>query len=308
MKPVSFVPRILVTLVALAIAGLVAWQLWVYYMDSPWTRDGRVRADVVSLAPDVSGPVVQVFVHDNEPVHEGEKLFQIDPSRFNLALEQAKAALAQAQAAEAKAHATMLNAQQNAARYASLSNNAASAISRDDASTQSREAEAAYAAAQAATAAAQADLDVAQLNLHRTTVRATVNGVVTNFSMQPGDYVGTGTAVIAIVDTDSLYVDGYFEETKLHHIQIGDKAKVQLLQGGPAIDGHVQGFAAGIADGERIAAPTLLADVNPTFTWVRLAARIPVRIAIDHVPAGAHLVAGMTATVTILPDKKQSQN
>ncbi|MGE4339970.1 MAG: HlyD family secretion protein [Pigmentiphaga sp.] len=145
-------------------------------------------------------------------------------------------------------------------------------------------------------------------NLQRTTVRATVNGVVTNFSMQPGDYAGTGTAVIAIVDTDSLYVDGYFEETKLHHIQVGDKAKVQLLQGGPAIDGHVQGFAAGIADGERIAAPTLLADVNPTFTWVRLAARIPVRIAIDHVPAGAHLVAGMTATVTILPDKKQSQN
>ncbi len=185
--------------------------------------------------------------------------------------------------------------------------NATSAISRDDASTQSQEAQAAYAAAQAATAAAQADLGVAQYNLQRSTIRASVNGEITNFSMQPGDYVNAGTPVLAIVDTDSLYVDGYFEETKLRHIQIGDKASVQLLQGGGAIQGHVQGFAAGIADSERIAAPTLLADVNPTFTWVRLAARIPVRIAIDKVPAGTHLVAGMTCTVAIAPDKNQNQ-
>jgi RND family efflux transporter MFP subunit len=305
MKLVPFAYRFVVTLAALAIAVVIGWQLWVYYMESPWTRDGRVRADVVSLAPDVTGPIVRVFVHDNQAVHTGEPLFQIDPSRFNLALEQAKAALAQAQASEAKAHATMLNAQENAARYAALSNSATSAVSRDDASTQSREAQAAYEAAQAEYEAAQADLDVAELNLQRTTVRATVNGTVTNFSMQPGDYVTAGTAVIAIVDTDSLYVDGYFEETKLHHIQVSDKASVQLLQGGPAIQGHVQGFAAGIADSERIAAPTLLADVNPTFTWVRLAARIPVRIAIDKVPAGTHLVAGMTATVSIAPEKSR---
>ncbi|WP_298223582.1 HlyD family secretion protein [Acidocella sp.] len=307
MPSASFVWRFLVTLVALAIAVFVAWQLWVYYMDSPWTRDGRVRADIVSLAPDVSGPIVRVFVHDNQPVHSGEKLFQIDPSRFNLALEQANAALAQAAATKSKAQATLQNAEQNAARYAALSSNAASAVSRDDADTQSRVAQADYAAAQADYAAAQVNLNVAQLNLRRTTVRATVNGVVTNFSMRPGDYVVAGNPVIAIVDTDSLYVDGYFEETKLRHIQIGDKAEVQLLQGGPPIDGHVQGFAAGIADRERIAAPTLLADVNPTFTWVRLAARIPVRIAIDHVPAGTHLIAGMTATVTILPNKKRNQ-
>ena len=305
MKPVSFIYRFIVTLGALAVAGVVAWQLWIYYMESPWTRDGRVRADVVSLAPDVSGPVVQVFVHDNEFVRKGAALFQVDPARFNLALAQANAALAQAKATEAKAYATMLNAEQNAARYAALSSSATSAISRDDASTQSRAAQAEYAAAQAAYAAAQADLGEAQLNLQRSTVRATVNGIITNFSMQPGDYVTAGRAVIAIVDTDSLYVDGYFEETKLRHIEPGDKAKIQLLQGGPAITGHVQGFAAGIADSERIAAPTLLADVNPTFTWVRLAARVPVRIVLDKVPAGVNLVAGMTCTVTILPEKKQ---
>ncbi len=306
MKPASFIYRFLVTLAAVALASVIGWQLWVYYMESPWTRDGRVRADVVSLAPDVTGPVVQVFVHDNEAVQTGEPLFQIDPARFTLALAQAKAALAQAEATVAKAHATMLNAQSNAQRYAALSNNAASAISRDDATTAAREAEASYAVAQASLAAAQADLGVAELNLDRTTVRATVNGNVTNFSMKPGDYVAAGTPVIAIVDTDSLYVDGYLEETKLRNINVGDKATVELMQGGPPIQGHVAGIAAGIADSERIATSTLLADVNPTFTWVRLAARIPVRIALDKVPEGEKLVAGMTCTVSIQPGPRQN--
>lgn len=301
MKPASFIYRFLVTLAAVAIALVIGWQLWVYYMESPWTRDGRVRADVVSLAPDVSGPVVQVFVHDNQAVHEGDPLFQIDPARFNLALSQAQAALSQSKASVDKAHASMLNAQSTAGRYAALSNDATSATSRGDASTAAAEAQAAYAAAQAAESQAEADLGVAQLNLQRSTVRASVNGIIANFSMRPGDYVSAGTAVLAIVDTDSFYVDGYFEETKLHHIKIGDDASVQLLQGGQVIQGHVEGIAAGIADNERLSAPTLLADVNPTFTWVRLAARVPVRIAIDKVPSDLTLVAGLTCTVTIKP-------
>jgi multidrug resistance efflux pump len=122
---------------------------------------------------------------------------------------------------------------------------------------------------------------------------------VTNFSMRPGDYVSTGTPVVAIVDSDSLYVDGYFEETKLRRIAVGDSAQVTLLDGGPPIIGHVAGIAAGITDADRNASPTLLADVNPTFTWVRLAQRVPVRIALDQVPAGTQLVAGMTCTVVI---------
>ena len=290
MNNASFLPRFLVTLAALIIAGIIGWQLWNYYMLAPWTRDGRVRADVVALAPDVSGPVVKVFVHDNDVIKTGDPLFQIDPSRFTLALAQAKAQ-------EARAQAAMDDAEHTAERYQSLSSSAASAQTRESASAQAREAQAEY-------ALAQANLGVAQLNLDRTTVRATVNGTITNFSMKPGDYVTTGTPVIAIVDTDSLYVDGYFEETKLRNIAVGDKAKVTLMQGGPALEGHVSGLAAGIADSERIATnATLLADVNPTFTWVRLAARVPVRIQIDHVPPGLHLVAGMTATVAITPSK-----
>jgi len=287
MNNASFITRFLATMAALIIAGIVGWQLWQYYMVAPWTRDGRVRADVVALAPDVSGPVVQVFVHDNDTVKVGEPLFQIDPARFTLAL-------AQAQASADSAHAAMEDARHTAARYQALSSNAASAQTRESSSAQAAEATAAY-------QLTQANLGVAQLNLDRSTVRATVNGMVTNFSMQPGDYVTAGTAILAIVDTDSLYVDGYFEETKLRGIAPGDAATVTLLQGGPAIQGHVSGLAAGIADAERIAAPTLLADVAPTFTWVRLAARVPVRITLDKVPEGTRLVAGMTCTVAITP-------
>jgi RND family efflux transporter MFP subunit len=285
MNTASFRLRFFVTLVMVLIAGVIGWQLWVYYMDAPWTRDGRVRADTVNLAPDVSGPVVQVFVRDNQVVKAGDKLFEIDPTRFTLAL-------AQAQAQKLKAQAAMQDAQRTAGRYASLSSNAVSSLSRDAAVSAALEAAADY-------QQAQANESVAQLNLQRSTVRATVNGVVTNFSMQPGDYVSAGTPDLAIVDTDSLYVDGYFEETKLRRIAVGDAATVTLLDGGPAISGHVAGLAAGISDAERTPTPSLLADVNPTFTWVRLAQRVPVRIALDHVPAGTTLVAGMTCTVVI---------
>jgi RND family efflux transporter MFP subunit len=281
----NFVPRFIVTMLAVAAAGFVAWQLWIYYMDDPWTRDGRVRADVVEVAPDVSGLVARVFVQDNQAVRVGDPLFQVDPARFAVALRQAQAVLAKDQAA-------LGQAERDARRYAGLSGNAVSDETRDESNTAVLE-------AQADLDEAQADLDAAALNMTRATVRATVNGVITNFSMRPGDYVTTGSAVAALVDSDSLYVDGYFEETKLPRIAIGDAATVTLLGGGPAIAGHVQSIDAGIADTERTASPNLLADVNPTFTWVRLASRVPVRIALDHVPPGTRLIAGLTATVQI---------
>lgn len=290
MNTAPFATRLFITLLVLAAASVIGWQLWVYYMDAPWTRDGAVRADVVELGPDVSGPVVQIFVHDNQVVHAGDKLFQIDPTRFHLAAQQQSAILA-------KARAAMLDAQRTAGRYAALSANAVSGQTRDQTGSAAAEAMAEY-------NEAQADAAVAALNLSRTTVRATVNGVVTNFSMQPGDYVTAGAPVMAIVDTDSLYVDGYFEETKIRRISVGDPAVVTLLDGGAAIRGHVVSIAAGITDSQRAASPSLLADVNPTFTWVRLPARVPVRIALDDIPASTVLVAGMTCTVNVRPDKR----
>jgi RND family efflux transporter MFP subunit len=285
MQFVKFLPRLMVTLVVVAVAAVIAWQLWIYYMEDPWTRDGRVRADVVEVAPDVSGLVAQVFVHDNEAVRIGDKLFQIDPARFSVALAQANAVVAKDQAA-------LDEAARDARRYDALSGNAVSSVTRDQSNTAVLE-------AQAELDQAKADQATAALNLQRATVLATVNGVITNFSMRPGDYVTTGNAVAALVDTDSLYVDGYFEETKLPRIAVGDTATVALLGGGGVMRGHVESIDAGIADNERTASPNLLADVNPTFTWVRLAQRVPVRIAIDHVPAGMRLIAGLTATVEI---------
>lgn len=281
----SFLPRFLFTFVIVLVAAFVAWELWIYYMEDPWTRDGRVRADIVEVAPDVSGLVSDVYVHDNQLVHVGDPLFQIDKVRFAVGVQQAHAMVAKDQAALAQASS-------DAKRYAGLSGNAVSALTRDQSNTSVLE-------AQAELDQAMASLAVANLNLTRSTVLATVNGIITNFSMRPGDYVTTGVGVAALVDTDSLHVDGYFEETKLPRIAIGDRARVRLLGGGPAIIGHVESIDAGITDGERVASPNLLADVNPTFTWVRLAQRVPVRIALDQVPAGTRLIAGLTATVTI---------
>jgi multidrug resistance efflux pump len=287
MTKTSFLRRFFITMAVVAIAAVIGWQLWIYYMLEPWTRDGKVRADVVEVAPDVSGLVAAIFIHDNQAVKVGDPLFQIDPARFTLAQ-------AQAAASVAKAKATLDQAISDARRVDSLSGNAVAAETRDQSNTNVLEAQAAY-------DAARADQAVAKLNLDRATVRATVNGVVSNFSMQPGDYVAAGNAVAALVDTDSIYVDGYFEETKLSRIAIGDAARVTLLGGGPSLKGHVQSIDAGIADTERSESPNLLANINPTFTWVRLAQRIPVRIALDQVPAGARLIAGLTATVQILP-------
>ncbi|OYY04883.1 MAG: efflux transporter periplasmic adaptor subunit [Acidocella sp. 35-58-6] len=285
----SFLPRFLVTIAVVLVAGLVAWQLWIYYMLAPWTRDGRVRADVVEVAPDVSGLVSNIYVHDNQSVHVGDPLFQIDDVRFKVALQSAVALVAKDKAALAQASS-------DARRYNGLSGNAVSGEVRDQSNTAVLEAQAELDQANASEAEAE-------LNLARATVRATVNGTITNFSMRPGDFVTRGTAVAALVDTDSMYVDGYFEETKLPRIAIGDKARVTLLGGGPVLDGHVESIDSGITDNERVASPNLLADVNPTFTWVRLAQRVPVRIALDHVPAGVRLIAGLTATVEIIPAK-----
>jgi multidrug resistance efflux pump len=285
----SFSGRLAVTLVAVAAAAVVGWQLWLYYMVAPWTRDGRVRADVVEVAADVSGLVSAVLVHENEPVRRGQVLFRIDPLRFQLALQQAEAVVSSKQAAAAEAV-------RETSRFQALSNVEVSQEQQQQRAAAATEAAAAY-------QQAVADRDVAKLNLARSEVRASVNGTITNFDMRPGDYVDAGKPVFALIDSDSLHVDAYFEETKLPAITVGDPARVHLMGESTMIDGHVQSIAAGIADRERQASGNLLANVNPTFSWVRLAQRVPVRIALDHVPASIRLVTGRTATVEILPPR-----
>jgi len=272
-------------------AILIGRVLWVHYMDQPWTRDGRVRADVINVAPDVSGAVVTMPVADNQLVHKGDLLMEIDPSHYKIAVEQAQAAVAARQA-------DLRMRRDDAARRADLDNEVVSKESRDNASQ-------AASGAAANLQQAQAALDAAELNLARTKVFAPVDGYVTNLNVHRGDYATTGAAKLAIVDSHSFWVYGYFEETKLPRVRIGDKAEMRLMSGG-VLKGHVQSISRGIYDRDNPQSRELLADVNPTFNWVRLAQRVPVRIHIDEVPADVVLAAGTTCTVVVAPTGKQS--
>ncbi|WP_028749469.1 HlyD family secretion protein [Rhizobium mesoamericanum] len=278
--------RFLLTGVFVALAGVLGWHLWDYYMDEPWTRDGKVRADVVRLAADVSGIVSEVDAKDNQAVRKGDVIFRIDQARFTLALRQAEAQIESTKAA-------LDLARSDAELYRKLGESSVTRQKIQQAETTVQQDEAAY-------SQAVISRDTAQLNLDRSVVRAPVNGVLTNFSMQPGNYVTAGTAVTALIDSDSYYVAGYFEENKLDRIRIGDPALVYLMGSKTPLKGHVDGVAGGIEDRERSDTSAQLANVTPTFTWVRLAQRVPVRVALDALPEDTALVAGRTASVTIV--------
>ncbi|TCQ75907.1 RND family efflux transporter MFP subunit [Ochrobactrum sp. BH3] len=278
--------RVFLTLVMVTMAGLLGWHLWDYYMNAPWTRDGKIRADVVRIAPDVSGLVNEVLVHDNQTVEQGEVIFRIDQARYKLAFQ-----LAEAKLASSKAALDMANRDQT--RYRKLNDTTVTQQKMEQIETTTQQAEATY-------RQAELDRDLASLNLERSSVKAPVNGVITNFSLQPGDYVTTGSAVTALVDTDSFYVSGYFEENKLERIQIGDPVLIDVMGSKVQLKGKVEGIAGGIEDRERTDSTNLLANVSPTFNWVRLAQRVPVRVKLEEVPQGVHLVAGRTVSVSVV--------
>jgi multidrug resistance efflux pump len=272
------------TLLILALAVVLVRTLWSHYMDSPWTRDGRVRADVINIAPDVAGLVVDVRVRDNQQVKAGDLLLRIDPSHYEVAMQQAEALVAARKAALAMRKV-------NADRRADMDDLVVSRESREDAGHLAAAALAEYQEAVSA-------LDAAKLNLARTEVRAPVAGHITNLSVYKGDYAERGEASMALVDGQSFYVNGYFEETRLPHIKVGERAELRLMSG-ERILGHVDSIARGIYDRDNPESRELIADVNPTFNWVRLAQRVPVRIHLDEVPDGVLLAAGMTCTVVI---------
>lgn len=272
------------TIVIVILAALIAYWMWMHYERSPWTRDGRVRADVVRVTPDIGGLVTSVAVHDNQVVKAGDLLFVLDRPRYSLAVEEAEASVA-------SARATLGQAQREAARDKALG---------DLVATETHEQNVArVATARAALAEAESSLDGARLNLTRTQVKASVNGTVTNLDLHPGDYVAAGTQAMALVDGDSIRVEGYFEETKLPLIHVGAPVSVRLMGEGQILKGRVESIAAGINDDTRSNSGNLLPNVQATFSWVRLAQRIPVRVKLTHVPADVRLILGRTATVTI---------
>jgi multidrug resistance efflux pump len=310
----QYLMRIAITLLAVVIALVLMHAIWQRYMYSPWTRDGRVRANVIYLSTDVSGIVKEVRVKDNEWVHKGDVLYVLDPYRFIYAVQQADADVGRAQAqllqAESLASASqfeMKMRKDQATRREKLSGDVVSEEARSDYLWQSQQSQSALDAARAAYAAAEASLkaalvrqETARLDLERSRVRAPTDGYITNLNLWPGDYATAGVPRMALIDSNSFWVYGYFEETKVQGVRIGDHAVVRLLGAKVDIQGHVDSIASGIVDRDN---PTgqdeLLANVDPIFTWVRLAQRVPVRIHLDSVPRDIHLAMGMTCTVVL---------
>jgi len=278
---------LLITLAVIAVALVLGREMWDAYMGAPWTRDGTVRAYVVTMAPQVAGQIVELPVVDNQFVHKGDLLMVIDPTDFKIAVSLAEAAVQQAQA-------NAQNAEREAKRRQELTTLAVTVEEKQTFATTALATQAQY-------QQAVANLDQARVNLQRTQIRSPVNGWVTNLLAQLGDYATVGQNLISLVDADSFWVDGYFEETNLEPIQVGDLASIKLMGYSQIVRGHVGSIARGINVANAQPNGQGLARVNPIFTWVRLAQRIPVRIHIDQVPEGVVLSAGMTATVQIDP-------
>jgi multidrug resistance efflux pump len=279
------IKRYLRTGVIVLLAVIFGWVIWYHYQLAPWTRDGRVRVQVANVASEIGGKIVEIKVRDNQHVKKGDPLFVIFKDDYLFALEQAEA---QAQSTQAD----MEVQNQNAVRREKLGS---SIVSTEDIQAYSSTAVRARAAHNAAIAAR----DMAKLNLDRTVIYSPVNGYVTNLEMRIGDYAHPGDSKLSIVDEDSFWVSAYFEETKLPRIHEGDVARIKLMGVGPELEGKVDSISRGIADLNTANGSQSLPAVDPIFTWVRLAQRIPVRIEIDRVPEHVVLAAGQTCSVVV---------
>lgn len=281
LKPAA---KAVLTLLAVVAAVVFVAALWRAYVLAPWTRDGRVSAQVVRIAPEVNGAVVEVAVADNQYVKRGDMLYRIDPERFQLAVAQAEAQLAAAAAASGQRR-------DDARRRKGMDD----LVAREEI----HRANQAVAIAQAEQRRAQVALDVARLDLERTTLRAPVDGYVTHLRLRQGDYAVAGHSNIALLDAHSFWITGYFEETKLHGIRPGAPAQVRLMGFDELIRGHVASIGRGITDANEQPDAQGLPSVEPSFSWVRLAQRIPVRVEIDQVPDSIILAAGMTCSIEV---------
>ena len=309
----GILPKV-ITLIVVCIAIALTWWAWAYYTRAPWTRDARVSADVITIAAEVPGKITQLPIHDNQFVKQGDLLFEIDPERYQLAVLHAKRAVTVAQADLGQAHSAIVadeaqlkQRQSEAARRRVLK--AVAAISNEDVEKADTDVLLAQAdlikvksnlqLAEANVQLAEAAQLQAELDLKRTEVRAPVSGYVTNLLTRQGNFANTGAALLALVDSHSFYVNGYLEETKLSRVAVGKVVHVTLMSG-EKFTGHVESIAYAITDRDNSAGSQLLANVNPTYTWIKLAQRIPVRIKIDpeYVKKGT-LRAGMTATISI---------
>lgn len=342
---------VLFTAFVVVVAILLGRAMWDAYMGAPWTRDGTVRAYVVTMAPEVAGRIVRLPVVDNEYVHKGDLLMVVDPTNYTIAVSQSDAAVQQGEASVQnidaqiavqqaqisanqaqvdRAQAALVFAKQQASRYGKLAQDGwgtvqdaqqyTSQLQQQEAAVRTAQEglalvqrqiaslKAQHLSAEASVAQAKAQLRQAEVNLGRTRILSPVDGYVTNLLAQLGDYVNVGVNTISVVDANSFWIDGYFEETNLAPIRVGDPAEIRLMGYSQIVHGHVDSIAREINVANAQPNGQGIATVNPIFTWVRLAQRIPIRINIDQVPEGTVLVAGMTATVQIDQPRDRQQN
>jgi len=293
LRTARFLLRKVATAAIAVVAVLIALVTWDQYNAGSWTRDGRVRVQVASVAPEISGKITELRIVDNQFVHKGDILYVIDPFDFDVALRTNKAVLQQRMA-----DLSVKDLQSERRRR--LSDLASSTEEK-----QVYEGNALQ--AKAAVDSAQQQVREAEINLQRTEVRSPVNGIVTNLLLREGDYAHQGATNVSVIDADSYWIDGYFEETKLARLCVGDQAEAKLMGYPAPITGHIATVTLGVSVSNAAASTQGLPNVDPVYTWVRLAQRVPVRIAIDKVPPGVPLVSGLTATVTIR-DGKDGEN
>ncbi|WP_250461960.1 efflux RND transporter periplasmic adaptor subunit [Microbulbifer litoralis] len=276
--------RIGVTLVVVAAAIAAGTWVWNHYLYSPWTRDGRVRADVIIIAPDVSGWVTRLAVKNQQRVGKGDLLFAIDDARFKPEVAEARALVEQKRVAWELARHQDRRRRRLSAR---------DAISEEDVDIYRIQAE----AAKADYDLARAQLEAALIDLERVQVVAPESGIVSNLTLRQGNYATRGAPVLSLIETGSFYVTGYFEETKLQLVHVGQTARIRLMGSDRMLTGRVVSIAGGIADSNTNGNSQLLPEVQQVFNWVRLAQRIPVDIALDPLPEGVNISAGMTVSI-----------
>ena len=291
-KGIAGFMRYLVTLIAVIVAGVVLASMFREYLFQPWTRDGHVRAQVIKITPRVGGPIIDLPVHDNQAVTKGDLLFKIDPRTYALAIEQAEAKLKQALASERVK-------MDQAMRARDLSKKDKGAISEQSLVRKEND----LLVAKADVQVAEANLHAAELDLEFSEVRAPVDGYVTNLLLRYGSQTVANQPALALIDTSSFWVHGFFKETQIENIRPDNKVVIKLMSYPDApLEGVVESMGWGIAQQDGEPAADLLPTINPSFDWIRLAQRIPVRIRVTHIPDEVDLRVGTTASVFVMTE------
>ncbi|EJV5951428.1 HlyD family secretion protein [Vibrio alginolyticus] len=284
------IKRYLITLLLLCSAGTVIFSYYQSYSDNPWTRDGQVSAHIVSITPRVTGQIIQVYVEDNSQVKQGDLLFEIDPSIYKAAYHKALATQKQAVALLAKAK----NEEQRALKLEKHTPGAIPVLTLNNLNN-------AVETAVANVELAKANVEEAKLNLDYTKVYAPTNGYITNLNLRVGSQVVANSPVVALIDEDSFWIEGYFKETDLVGVNPEDTAYVTLMMHNDVqLKGEIKSIGYGIAKQDGSTGNDLLPNVNPNFQWIRLAQRIPIKVKLDELPDDLQLRVGMTASIKII--------